>query len=75
MKTWIIVLTIVFAVLKIAEMLVRNYITNDNMERVKYYFSQGASTLGCVHGLLYLLSVLVGAADIILVIILLIDKL
>ena len=75
MKTWIIALTIVFAVLKIAGMLVRNYITNDGMERAKYYFTQGASTLGCVYGLLNLLSVLAGTADIILVIILLIDKL
>ena len=58
MKTWIIILVAVYLVLKLAQVCVANYIRNDSLERLKYKFRDGATTLGAVHGLLWLLSVL-----------------
>jgi Na+(H+)/acetate symporter ActP len=75
MKTWIIILTIVYVVLKIVQTLLANYIRNDRTERIKYYYTEGGTLLGFVHGLVYLLSLLALSAAVILVIILLIGKL
>lgn len=75
MKTWIIILTILFAVLRTVQTFLANYIRNDNKERLKYKFMDGASTLGLVHGVFYLLSNIVLSVDVILVVILLIGKL
>jgi hypothetical protein len=75
MKTWIIILTIVYVVCKLIQTLLANYIRNDKTERIKYYFTEGGTPLGCVHGLFYLISSLALTADVVLVVILLIDKL
>lgn len=74
MKTWIIVLAIVFVVLKLIETMIKNYIKNDSEERIKYYFSNGTSKLGIWYGLMALVTTLVGAADVILLFIFLINK-
>lgn len=74
MKTWIIVLTIVFVVLKLIQTMIKNYIKNDREESIKYYFSQGTSEMGILHGIFWLLTVLVGSADAILLFIYLINK-
>ena len=74
MKTWIIVLTIVFVVLKLIQTLLKNYIQNNKMEAFKYYYSDGGSTLGFLHGLFWLLSTLVGFADAALCLIYIVDK-
>ena len=58
MKTWIIILVIVYLVLKFAQVCVANYIRNDKMESFKYYFRNGETTLGAVHGMLWVLGVL-----------------
>lgn len=72
MKTWIIILVAVYLVLKLAQICVANYIRNDKTERLKYHFLDGATTLGIVHGLLWLLGVvdLIAAAVLILIYIL-----
>lgn len=75
MKIWIIALTIAFILLKIIQKGIANYIRNDKDEKLKYYFSQGTSPLGLWHGLFSILSTLVGASDIVLFIILLLNKL
>lgn len=75
MKTWIIILTIVYVVCKLIQTLLANYIKNDKTERIKYYYTEGGTRLGCVHGIFYLLGSLALAADVILIIILLIGKL
>ena len=75
MKTWIIVLTIVYVVCKLIQTFLANYIRNDRTERMKYYFTEGGTPLGCFHGLFYLISSLALTADVILIIILLIGKL
>ena len=69
MKIWIIVLTIAFIFLRIVAKFLENYIRNDREERTKYYFLNGASTLGIWHGFLYLLGTLAGFADVVLIII------
>ena len=66
MKTWIIVLAIVFVVLELVKMFLANYIRNDKTERAKYYFYNGVTTLGVIHGIVSLLCVLVGCTDLIL---------
>ena len=66
MKTWIIVLAIVFVVLELVKMFLANYIRNDKTERAKYYFYNGVTTLGVIHGIVFLLCVLVGCTDLIL---------
>ena len=58
MKTWIIVLAIVFVVLELVKMFLANYIRNDKTERIKYYFYNGVTTLGVIHGIVFLLGVL-----------------
>ena len=66
MKTWIIVLAIVFVVLKLVQQFLANYIRNDRKERIKYYYLDGATTLGVIHGIVFLLCVLVGCTDLFL---------
>ena len=73
MKTWIIVLAIVYVVLKLATIGLRNYIRNDRTERIKYYFSDGTSTLGAIHSICALLSTLTGCTCIILLLIYLLN--
>ena len=75
MKTWIIVLAIIFVVLELVKMFLANYIRNDKTERAKYYFYDGATTLGMVHGIVFLLCVLVGCTDLILLFIYLLNLL
>ena len=75
MKIWIIVLTIVFILLWITRTFIANYIRNDKTEMLKYHYLDGASTLGIWHGVIYILDMLVGVADLILIIITLADKL
>lgn len=75
MKTWIIILTIVYVVCKLIQTLLANYIKNDKTERIKYYYTEGRSFLVCIHGIFYLLGSLALTADVILIFILLIDKL
>lgn len=74
MKIWIIVLSIVFILLRIVTTGIANYIKNDGLEKLKYKVLDGASTLGIWHGLLYLLGTLVGFADIVLILILVVEK-
>ena len=73
MKTWIIVLAIVFVVLKLVQQFLANYIRNDRTESVKYYFLDGATTLGVIHGIVSLFCTLVGCADLILLFIYLLN--
>lgn len=75
MKTWIIILTIVYVVCKLIQTFLANYIKNDKTERIKYYYTEGRSFLGCIHGIFYLLGSLALTADVILIFILLIGKL
>lgn len=72
MKTWIIILVVVYLVLKFAQVCVANYIRNDKTESLKYYFHNGETTLGAVHGILWVLGVLdlIAAATLILIYIL-----
>ncbi len=72
MKTWIIILVVVYLVLKFAQICVANYIRNDKTESLKYYFHNGETTLGAVHGILWVLGVLdlIAAATLILIYIL-----
>ena len=55
MKTWIIVLAIVFVVLELVKRCLANYIRNDKTERIKYYIYDGVTTLGVIHGIVFLL--------------------
>ena len=73
MKTWIIVLAIVFVVLELVKRCLANYIRNDKTERVRYYFLNGATTLGEMHGIVSLLCALVGCTDFILLFIYLLN--
>ena len=74
MKTWIIILSIVFILLFVVRTSIANYIRNDKTERVKYYFLDGATPIGIWHGIIYLLEKLVGFADVILIIITVVNK-
>ena len=74
MKIWIIVLAIVFVVLKLIQTGLKNYIKNDREESIKYYFSQGTSKLGIIHGIFWMLTVLVGSVDAILLFIYIINS-
>lgn len=74
MKIWIIILSIVFILLFVVRTFLANYIMNDKTERVKYYFLDGATPLGTWHGIIYILEKLVGFADIILIIITVVEK-
>ena len=69
MKTWIIILVVLFMVLKFAQMCVANYIRNDKTERLKYHFLDGATTLGVVYGLLGLFSTIDLIASVVLILI------
>ena len=73
MKAWIIVLTIVFVVLELVKRGRANYIRNDKTERVRYYFLNGATTLGLIHGIVSFLCVLVSCTDFILLFIYLLN--
>lgn len=74
MKIWICTLTIAFVILKIVEKCIINYIKNDKEECMKYYATGGTSNLGIIYGFVYMITTLVGASDIILFIILLLNK-
>lgn len=74
MKIWIIVLSIVFILLRIVTTFIANYIKNDSLERTMYKVLDGASTLGIWYGFLYLLGTLVGFADIVLILIAVVEK-
>ena len=74
MKTWIIILSIIFIILTLVKNFLANYIRNDKMERIKYQYTDGATNLGVAHGFVSLLSNIVLSADVILLIILLLDK-
>lgn len=74
MKTWIIILSILFIILFFIRTCVANYIKNDREERVRYYFLSGGTTLGVLHGIIYLIEKLVMFADIILIIITVVNK-
>ena len=69
MKTWIIILLIAWIVFRFIMGGIKNYIQNDKTERVKYYFTDGATTLGLWYGIFALLYKLTFWADVILVII------
>lgn len=69
MKIWIIVLSIVFILLRIVTTGIANYIMYDPLEKLKYKALDGASTLGVWYGFLWLLGTLVGFADVVLIII------
>ena len=69
MKGWIIGLAIVFAVLKLAQIGVANYIRNTREEAVKYYLLQGSTTLGFIHGICGILCALILAAEAILILV------
>ena len=69
MKGWIIGLAIVFAVFKLIQCALANYIRNDKDEKVKYVVFQGSTTLGLLHGLFSVLSTLVGVAEAILLLV------
>lgn len=66
MKTWIIVLAFVFVVLELVKRCLANYIINNKTERIKYYFYDGVTTLGVIHEIVFILCVLVGCTDLIL---------
>lgn len=74
MKTWIIVLAITFVVLRLIREGLKNYITNDQTERARYYFLHGATTMGGIYAIFYILSKLILWAEVILVGIFLIGK-
>ena len=69
MKTWIIVLSILFVVFKIATTCIGNYIRNDKLEMMKYKALNGATNIGIAYALCYLFSILSFGADCILLII------
>ena len=69
MKTWIIVLSIVYVVLRLVYGGIGNFIRNDREERAKYYFANGATKLGVLYGLFKILATLVLCAAIVLAII------
>ena len=69
MKVWIIVLSVLFVVLRLVRQAFINYIKNDKMERLKYYFTDGTSLLGIWVGLITIISDLVAVADITLLLI------
>ena len=62
-------MAIVFAIFKLIQGGLANYIRNDKDEKVKYYIMQGSTTLGLLHGLFSVLSTLVGVAEAILLLI------
>ena len=69
MKTWIIILTIAYAVFRLASMFTENYIRNNDIERLKYKYTNGQTVPGILFGIFWLLRVLCLAADSILIII------
>ena len=74
MKVWIIVLSIIYIFLFIVEKGIANYIRNDSEESFKYKLLHCASPLGIWHGCIAALATLVGFADLILIIITVVDK-
>ena len=69
MKGWIIGLAIAFAVFKLTQIGLANYIRNTREEAVKYYLLQGSTTLGLLHGVFGILSTLTGVAEAILLLV------
>lgn len=58
MKTWIIILFSLYLVFDLVQICISNYIKNDKMERLKYQFRDGMTTLGVWHGIFWILSAL-----------------
>ena len=74
MKTWIIILTVIYFVLRLICAGIGNYIRNNSLEKTKYVILQGSTPLGYWHALLSIIKSLVLCADVILAVILLLDK-
>ena len=74
MKIWIIILSIAYILLLIISKGIANYISNDKEEVLKYKILDGASTLGIWFSCTALLSTLVGFADLVLIIIVVVEK-
>lgn len=75
MKTAIIILAIICVITKLISKGCENYIKNDKNEAVKYYFRQGATTLGAIYSITYIISTLTFSADLILLLILCLSNL
>ena len=75
MKTWIIILTAAYFVLRIIRILSANYINNNKDEAIKFYIDKTSSVPGIICGMAYLLGMFTLTADVILVIIFLMGKL
>jgi len=69
MKTWIIILAILFVVFKLIAKGTENYIRNDSFARAMYKMSQGTSTPGIIYSIFSILSVLAFCTDCILLLI------
>lgn len=74
MKTAAIILFIVYVVSKLIYKGLENYIRNDNMEVMSYYFSQGTNTTGIIYSVFRTISALAFSTDVILIFIMLINK-
>lgn len=74
MKTAAIILFIVYVVSKLIYKCLENYIKNDNMEAMSYYFSQGTNTTGIIYSVFRTISALAFSTDVILIFIMLINK-
>ncbi len=74
MKIWIIILSIAYILLLIISKGIANYISNDKEEALKYKILNGTSNLGILYGCVTLLSTLVGFADLVLIIIVVVEK-
>ena len=74
MKTWIIILTIIYFVLRLICTGISNYIKNDSLEKTKYVILQGSTPLGYWYSILSIVKSLVLCTDVILALILLLDK-
>lgn len=74
MKTAAIILFIVYVVSKLIYKGLENYIRNDNMEAMRYYFSQGTNTTGIIYSVFRTISALAFSTDVILIFTMLINK-
>lgn len=74
MKTAAIILFIVYVASKLIYKGLENYIKNDNMKAMSYYFSQGTNTTGIIYSVFRTISALAFSTDVILIFIMLINK-
>ena len=74
MKTWIIILTILYFALKFSCRSMSNYIKNNSEERIRYIILGGSTSLGCCYSILSIIKSLVLYVDAVLMIIFLINK-